>query len=324
MIKFSVIVPVYNVEPFIRECVDSVLYQSYNNIELILVDDGSSDNCPAICDEYKKRDFRVKVIHKKNGGASAARNAGVKIATGEYIAYLDGDDFWDVDYLINVSKIIEKEKKDIYLGNSRFDYVDEKATKILLYDIKSVASQSYENVLKYFFYGLNAMPTATCHNVYSTRFLKKNKITMDEKLTWSEDADYFFQSIFSTKNIGFFDYTFYYYRKDNSNAITKEKNVRNCISSLSVNRKWFHIIKRTNTIDNKVKKIILSRYANSLMVAIKSMYSLSDNDFDVVTKYIFEDKEMLKYIHGFIFKTIYFSTLIIGARKTSRLLNYMK
>ena len=78
----SVIVPVYNVEPYLRDCVDSIIAQTYTNFEIILVDDGCSDNCPAICDEYTKKDVRVKVIHKKNGGVSSARNAAFQICTG--------------------------------------------------------------------------------------------------------------------------------------------------------------------------------------------------------------------------------------------------
>lgn len=89
----SVIVPIYNVEKYLRKCVDSLINQTYKNLEIILVDDGSPDNCPKICDEYAKQDSRIKVIHKENGGLSDARNAGMNIATGEYISFIDSDDW---------------------------------------------------------------------------------------------------------------------------------------------------------------------------------------------------------------------------------------
>lgn len=89
----SVIVPVYNVEKYLRKCVDSIIAQTYTNLELILVDDGSPDNCGKICDEYAAKDSRIKVIHQKNGGLSAARNAGLDIATGDYIGFVDSDDY---------------------------------------------------------------------------------------------------------------------------------------------------------------------------------------------------------------------------------------
>lgn len=92
---FSVIIPIYNVEPYLRECVDHVLSQSFANFEVILVNDGSPDGCGAICDAYEKQDARVRVIHKSNSGPSDARNAGLRIARGTYILFLDSDDYWE-------------------------------------------------------------------------------------------------------------------------------------------------------------------------------------------------------------------------------------
>ena len=89
----SVIVPVYKVEKYLRKCVDSILAQTYTNLEIILVDDGSPDNCGKICDEYAAKDSRIKVIHQQNGGLSAARNAGLDIATGDFIGFVDSDDY---------------------------------------------------------------------------------------------------------------------------------------------------------------------------------------------------------------------------------------
>lgn len=93
----SVIVPIFNVDKFLKRCVDSVLSQTYANLQVILVDDGSTDNCPALCDEYKKKDNRIIVIHKENGGLSDARNAGISIASGSYYAFIDSDDYISVN-----------------------------------------------------------------------------------------------------------------------------------------------------------------------------------------------------------------------------------
>lgn len=95
----SVIVPIYKVEQYITRCVDSIISQTYSNLEIILVDDGSPDSCPAICDEYANNDTRVKVVHKKNGGLSDARNAGLEAAKGEYVAFIDGDDYISSNYV---------------------------------------------------------------------------------------------------------------------------------------------------------------------------------------------------------------------------------
>ena len=95
----SVIVPVYNVEKYLNKCIDSIINQTYKNLEIILVDDGSQDSSGKICDEYTKKDNRIKVIHKENGGVSSARNIGLNNATGEWIAFIDADDWVDEEYL---------------------------------------------------------------------------------------------------------------------------------------------------------------------------------------------------------------------------------
>lgn len=97
--KVSVIIPVYKAEAYLGKCIDSVLCQTYKNLEIILIDDGSPDNCPALCDSYAEKDSRVKVFHKQNGGTSTARNAGLDICTGEYITFIDSDDFVSADYV---------------------------------------------------------------------------------------------------------------------------------------------------------------------------------------------------------------------------------
>ena len=117
MLKFSVIVPIYKVEKYIRECIESVMNQTYSNWELILVDDGSPDKCPEICDEYAVKDNRVIVCHKENAGLPAARNSGIKLVTGDYFMHLDGDDFWDKDYLRNVELMI-RDRKSTRLNSS--------------------------------------------------------------------------------------------------------------------------------------------------------------------------------------------------------------
>lgn len=109
----SVIVPIYNVEKFLRKCVDSIINQTYKNIEIILVDDGSKDNCGTICDEYGKIDNRIKVIHKKNGGLSDARNAGLDMSTGECIVFVDSDDYINNTMIENLYNGINKYDADI-------------------------------------------------------------------------------------------------------------------------------------------------------------------------------------------------------------------
>ena len=103
----SIIVPVYNVEQYLRECVDSLLAQTYQALEIILVDDGSTDACPGICDDYAKKDSRVRVIHKENGGAASAKNEALKLATGKYLTFVDSDDYVELDAMEYMQKMLE-------------------------------------------------------------------------------------------------------------------------------------------------------------------------------------------------------------------------
>ena len=134
----SVIIPIYKVENYLNRCVNSVVKQTYKNLEIILVDDGSPDNCPKLCDDWAKKDNRIRVIHKENGGLSDARNAGIDIATGRYICFVDSDDFIHSGYVEILFKNIEKEKADLAIcsfekvyGNAKVEEsLDNKVTKV--------------------------------------------------------------------------------------------------------------------------------------------------------------------------------------------------
>ena len=116
----SVIIPIYNVDAYLRRSIDSVIDQTYKNLEIILVDDGSTDDSAKICDEYSSYDERIRVIHKKNGGLVSARKAGIQLASGEYIAYVDGDD-WIEDAMYQ--QLVEKiEDADIIISGVIRDY----------------------------------------------------------------------------------------------------------------------------------------------------------------------------------------------------------
>ena len=109
----SVIIPVYKVEAYLTACVESVLAQTYRNFELILVDDGSPDNCPSMCDDFAARDSRIRVIHKENGGLSSARNAGIDAARGDYLAFLDSDDLWTPLFLERLYSAVQETGADL-------------------------------------------------------------------------------------------------------------------------------------------------------------------------------------------------------------------
>ena len=148
----SVIVPVYNVERYLRHCVNSILIQTYQNLEVILVDDGSPDNCPKICDEYAKADARVKVIHKKNGGLSDARNIGMQAASGDYLMFVDSDDWLEKNAIECLYHLLIAYNAHIAIGGMQ--RVEDQTNRILQTDFngtKNVVSMTKNQAMKVFF-----------------------------------------------------------------------------------------------------------------------------------------------------------------------------
>ena len=150
---FSVIVPIYKVEKYLARCIESVLNQSFADFELILVDDGSPDNCPKICDEYAEKDSRIKVIHKENGGLVSARQAGIKVAKGEYVFNLDGDDSLSDGALESVWRIISKTDADVVScsyrkrANRFSDEIMDELPKEGLYEKSDIRKEIFPKIL---------------------------------------------------------------------------------------------------------------------------------------------------------------------------------
>lgn len=177
----SIIVPVYNVEDYLHECIDSILNQSYRDLEIILVDDGSPDNSPKICDEYAKKDSRIKVIHKKNGGLSSARNAGLDLATGTFIGFIDSDDWIEPDMYKNlISAIKENNCQLACCGRNRVIKNQYKKQFCLNKPLVMTGEEGLENIL------LNQnMDTSACDKLFYKNIWCDYKFPLNET---NEDA----------------------------------------------------------------------------------------------------------------------------------------
>ena len=182
--KVSIIVPIYNVEKYLSKCIESILSQTYKNIEIILVDDGSPDNSPQICDEYAKKDDRIIVIHKANGGVSSARNAGIDIATGKYIGFVDPDDYIENNmYELMMNKIEEYQANIVICG---YDYINENYTVERHYHIQQDEILTQKQFMSMQF----DMPPTIRHGVVNKLFIAKTlkKIRFPEGINSSEDV----------------------------------------------------------------------------------------------------------------------------------------
>lgn len=222
--KVSIIVPIYKSEAFLPKLIESVLEQSYGDFELILVDDGSPDNSGLICDSYSKNDSRIKVIHKENGGCSSARNEGLRIVTGDYLTFIDGDDWIEKDCLEYLVRLIEDNDCDMSMTDCLMTTSNRKQNKK---DWTKVLT-SEEAVCKIFYV---QTPVGAWNKMYKTSIIKKHNINF--VISWFGEGLYF--SSMAAKNsekIAFGHRKVYGYRKNNPNSGTTVRKVQDGVKSL--------------------------------------------------------------------------------------------
>lgn len=210
---FSIIVPVYGVEKYLRKCIESLIHQSYHNIEIILIDDGSKDNSPQICDEYADKDARIRVIHKENGGRVRARQVGAEIATGDYIICVDSDDYVSSDYVQVFAEAIEKNLADIVCcGYIEVDEGGEKEHKISVkkgvYEREDMEKVIFPKLL-FDKYGETFSPTLWSKAIKREIYIENQLV--DCKVEIGEDTAILKPCIFRAQKIEIIDKCTYYY-----------------------------------------------------------------------------------------------------------------
>lgn len=212
--QVSVIVPVYNAERWLNRCVDSILAQTFINFELLLVDDGSTDSSGAICDEYAKHDSRVRVFHKPNGGVSSARNLGLDNACGEWISFVDADDWIENDSLKQMFNMATDECLYIVIANY---YEDNDGRSV--YMSQNVGEASKENLISSMFKHLLLGVGFT--KFIKFRIIKENNLRFNEKISYCEDFILCCQIFMLNPRVGFLNAAYYHYDCTNYNSLTR-------------------------------------------------------------------------------------------------------
>lgn len=202
--ELSIIVPIYNVENYLRKCLDSILVQTFTDFELILIDDGSPDKCGEIADEYAKKDNRIIVIHQENKGVSAARNAGLKISKGKYIGFVDPDDYIDVDMYSKMYKSAVKNDSEIVCCN--FRRISELGEESFIeHHLSEVMNR--DEFLSHLF----DVPRTVGGSLWNKLFLKKNiHMNFDEELSVCEDWWFLFNYLLGIRKASYVNNGLYY------------------------------------------------------------------------------------------------------------------
>lgn len=226
MKKVSIVIPLYKSEKFINKLIESLLHQTYINLEIILVDDGSPDNSGVIADEYAKTDYRIKVIHKQNGGTCEARNVGLERATGEYLMFVDGDDWLELDCIQYLVEIFEKNNADMSMTDSIFTTRDREQNitdNIHVWSNKEAVAGIINTFI---------IPVGPWNKLYSMKIIRENNISFS--VAWFGEGLYFstMAAMYSPK-VAVGHRKVYNYRLNNPNSGCTKKEVQNGINSLN-------------------------------------------------------------------------------------------
>lgn len=283
MPQISVIVPVYKVEAYLRECIDSILSQTFSDFECILVDDGSPDKCPQICDEYALKDFRVKVIHKKNGGLSDARNAGIDIAQGEYLTFVDSDDvihpqMFEILYNGIGSK---KSASIVKCGYSIFEYDYHFSTNYQINYVDLSLRESFQKINLW----MVAWGCLYKRNLFNNLRYPIGRLHEDESTTY--------KLFYYSKNIIYTDKELYFYRKRNDSIMSNynEQNYKDIIVAFSERIEFFREKQHPDInllLFSSSSRVLLSIYEKDLTL---------EKDFVEIYR-----KKLIRYYSRKIFK----------------------
>jgi glycosyltransferase involved in cell wall biosynthesis len=304
----SIIVPVYKVEPYLRKCIDSILNQTFTDFECILINDGSPDNCPAICDEYAEKDSRIVVIHQKNSGVSAARNAGLDIARGEWIGFVDSDDWCDPGMFNFLLENAKKNKADISICG----YREIKDNKIIKKSKKRFDTliNSRNAIIKLFSNGY--YDGYSWNKLVNKRLFDKNdNLRFNSKIKYSEDRLLFYY-LFKYANIIYYSSNIYYNYCWRRNSVTvKRKKIGITQESITRFKVFNEILENENDYD--IRKRVMAQ--EGIYAASSCFFYIKQNGFIYDDNYLFLKNIVIKniksiLIHGTIKQKMFICLLI--------------
>lgn len=318
--KVSFIVPVYKIADYIPICVESLLKQTYKDFEIILVDDGSPDNCPQICDDLAATDARIKVLHKENGGLSDARNQGFKIAQGEYIIYVDGDDFWiHEDDLQKLVDLVDKNPQVDFIGfNCSYYYPStDSYTPWKLYNVSlAIPTEKSEAVIK--LTSTSSFVMSSWMKIFKKIFIHDNELFF-KKGQLSEDIQWFINVMDKCSYCMFVNQNVYAYRQGVAGSITRNvglKHINNLIEILEeeVNK----IGDRSFSADARACVLSFLAYEYSIILGYLQYLDKDEAErkYTLLKKYDW----LLSYTQDPKVKKVALAKKVFGLRLTTKLL----
>lgn len=272
MAFFSVIIPVYKVEKYLSECVDSVINQTFRDLEVILVDDGSPDRCPEICDAYAATDPRISVIHKKNGGLSSARNSGIDRANGRYLLFLDSDDYWKDSNVLQTlySEISKNPWAQVVVCAAKLVYPDGTETedhfRFSSMKCEQGSTSELATLIK-----KDLIIGSACTKVIERKYLLENNLRFKENIR-CEDIEWIFRMSCLLPRYLYFDYHFYMYRQLRTGSISNTVSYEHIKEYLSIICEYCDNM----TKDSRVQNIFLNYVSYQYSIVCAYIRCLKD------------------------------------------------
>lgn len=308
-VKVSVIVPIYNIELYLPNCIDSLLKQTFKEFELILVNDGSTDNCGRICDEYALMDNRVKVHHKVNGGVADARNLGLKESTGEYILFIDSDDWCEPIMIEYLYKRILLDSSDIAIFGYIIDYTNNNFSVERRLDNNNYYLGNAQIAKAIYELDQRGMFNSTCNKLYKNQIIKNINLYFD--IDGMPGEDLLFNSLYfrNLKSISFIDITYYHYmRRDEESMVSRYwPNLYDQIQGFNKARKDLYDFYEMTSSDNN--KCYANTFIGYVSSCIPNMFrancKMSIREKKAFIQEIMGNCEIQKYINISVPKNFY-------------------
>jgi Glycosyltransferases involved in cell wall biogenesis len=295
MPKISIIIPIYNSEKYLNECLDSILKQTFIDYELILVDDGSSDKSLLICEEYARNHPQIIVIYKENSGVSDARNAGIAAATGRYLMFIDSDDYVFKDCLFDIDKTIEDTNTDVIIGKFECYYEDKHMTiNDCDLDSQYINGKTLEEVLDYITgFGGSYLYTATRY-IFKRELIDKGELSFYSGI-YAEDEEWSPRLLCTAKSFSLLEKPFYCIRVRHGSR-SEKKNLRYIIDVITVAESLYtYSLKLKN---NTYISFIHFRAYNLLLFALRRYKALDDIEKAAFYKYISDKRDPFLLLLG--------------------------
>lgn len=296
----SIVIPVYNVEKYLKYCIDSILVQLYNNWELLLIDDGSTDLSKDICDQYSQKDHRIKVIHKKNGGVSTARNLGIKYATGDFITFIDSDDYVSPEYLSDFIRCHPIEKSIVVSGlitkTSQEEYISFQYEDI---SFSSKAPKASKFIAHYDLF----KDGGPCNKLLDLKLIRENNLQFDTNISYHEDHIFIYSYYLHIDYIILSHFCGYYYNhyEDMSRKSLSEEGKYQCKQLFDASDLFLQIVPKLfskySINDELYKAIVVTRTGYSQRVlALYNLYFRSATPLSECRTILMREHRFIKQI----------------------------